>query len=66
MGGLQRSTGERSLDSREQPEAAAGELSAAFSGLFLPYDSRDRNCLCARFYDLSIDPKLLMHLLPLS
>lgn len=42
------------------------ELFTAFIDLFLAYESLDRNCLWARFYDLSIDPKLLMHLLPLS
>lgn len=42
------------------------ELFTAFIDLSLAYESPDRNCLWARFYDLNIDPKLLMHLLPLS
>ena len=42
------------------------ELFTALIDLFLAYESPDRNCLWARFYDLSIDPKLLMHRLPLS
>lgn len=38
------------------------ELFTAFIDLFLAYESPDRNCLRARFYDLNIDSKLLMYL----
>lgn len=40
--------------------------SRGFIDQFLAHGPLDRNCLWARFYDLNIDPKLLMHLLPLS